>query len=120
VDLIILRHARPVSEVRPAGQGTADPPLAPIGIEQAAATAEHLANWNIDHVVSSTMRRAVETAQPLADRLGIVSGERIRGELFRLLEVEDPTAGFSLLEEIDLLWRVLPEFAGFFHIQAAA
>ena len=54
----------------------------------------------------------VEAARSLADRLGIVSGERIRGELFRLLEVEDPTAGFSLLEEIDLLWRVLPEFAG--------
>ena len=54
----------------------------------------------------------VETARSLADRLGIVSGERIRGELFRLLEVEDPTAGFSLLEEIDLLWRVLPEVAG--------
>ena len=71
MDLIILRHARPVAEVRPDGQGTADPPLAPIGVEQAAATAELLANWKIDHIVSSTMRRAVETAQPLADRLGL-------------------------------------------------
>ena len=71
MDLIILRHARPVAEVRPDGRGTADPPLALIGVEQAAATAEYLANWEIDHVVSGTMRRALETAQPLADRLGM-------------------------------------------------
>jgi poly(A) polymerase len=53
----------------------------------------------------------VEAARSLADRIGIVSGERIRGELFRLLEVADPTGGFDFLEEVDLGWRVLPEFA---------
>ena len=53
----------------------------------------------------------VEAARSLADRLGIVSGERIRGELFRLLEVVDPTLGFSFLEDVDLAWRVLPELA---------
>ena len=53
----------------------------------------------------------VEAAQSLADRIGIVSGERIRGELFRLLEVVDPTLGFSFLEDVDLAWRVLPELA---------
>ena len=53
----------------------------------------------------------VEAARSLADRIGIVSGERIRGELFRLLEVVDPTLGFSFLEDVDLAWRVLPEFA---------
>ena len=53
----------------------------------------------------------VEAARSLADRIGIVSGERIRGELFRLLEVVDPTLGFSFLEDVDLAWRVLPELA---------
>lgn len=53
----------------------------------------------------------VEAARSLADRIGIVSGERIRGELFRLLEVADPTGGFDFLKEVDLGWRVLPEFA---------
>ena len=53
----------------------------------------------------------VEAARSLADRIGIVSGERIRGELFRLLEVADPTPGFSFLEDVDLAWRVLPELA---------
>ena len=53
----------------------------------------------------------VEAARSLADRIGIVSGERIRGELFRLLEVVDPTLGFSFLEDVDLAWRVFPELA---------
>ncbi len=53
----------------------------------------------------------VEAARSLADRIGIVSGERIREELFRLLEVVDPTLGFSFLEDVDLAWRVLPELA---------
>ena len=90
MDLIILRHARPVSEVRPNGQGTAAPPLAPIGIEQAAATAEHLANWGIDHVVSSTMRRAVETAQPLADRLPDSTSQRAQCQRFHCYRASVP------------------------------
>jgi poly(A) polymerase len=54
----------------------------------------------------------IEAARTLADRIGIVSGERVRGELFRLLEVADPTGGFAFLEAVDLGWRVLPELAG--------
>jgi len=53
----------------------------------------------------------VEAARSLAGRIGIVSGERIRGELFRLLEVADPTLGFGFLEDVDLERRVLPELA---------
>ncbi len=53
----------------------------------------------------------VEAAILLADRIGIVSRERIRDELFRLLEVKDPTAGFALLDNMRLLTLVLPEVA---------
>ena len=42
-----------------------------MGHLQAQATAEHLAEEGIDHVVSSSMKRAVQTAEPLADRLGV-------------------------------------------------
>ena len=53
----------------------------------------------------------VEAARSLVGRMEIVSAERIRDELFRLLEVDDPTAGFDLLDEMGLLETVLPEVA---------
>ena len=53
----------------------------------------------------------VEAARSLVGRMEIVSAERIRDELFRLLEVEDPTAGLDLLDEMGLLETVLPELA---------
>jgi len=55
----------------------------------------------------------VEAARSLVGRMEIVSAERIRDELFRLLEVDDPTAGFDLLDEMGLLEMVLPEVAAF-------
>ncbi len=53
-----------------AGEGTADPGLSDTGLEQARRVAEFLEVEGIDHIVSSTMRRAVETAVPLAESLG--------------------------------------------------
>ena len=53
----------------------------------------------------------VGAAQSLVGRMAIVSAERIRDELFRLLEVEDPSTGVHLLEEIGLLDVLLPEVA---------
>ena len=55
----------------------------------------------------------VEAARSLVGRMEIVSAERIRDEVFRLLEVDDPTAGFDLLDEMGLLEMVLPEVAAF-------
>ena len=53
----------------------------------------------------------VGAAQSLVGRMAIVSAERIRDELFRLLEVEAPSTGVHLLEEIGLLDVLLPEVA---------
>jgi len=53
----------------------------------------------------------VGAARSLVGRMAIVSAERIRDELFRLLEVEDPSTGVHLLEEIGLLDGLLPEVA---------
>ena len=49
-----------------------------------------------------------EAATLLADRLGVVSQERISAELDRLLEVEDPRAGFDFLLQVDALRYVIP------------
>jgi poly(A) polymerase len=53
----------------------------------------------------------IGAARSLVGRMAIVSAERIRDELFRLLEVEDPSTGIHLLEEIGLLDGLLPEVA---------
>lgn len=69
MDLIIVRHARPVRQIVDEGEG-ADPELSGVGREQALRTADFLESEGIDHIVSSTMTRAVQTAMPLAERLG--------------------------------------------------
>ena len=66
----MIRHARPVRDEAPEG-GSADPVLAEVGHVQALATAEYLVGEGIDHIVSSSMKRALQTAEPLADRLGL-------------------------------------------------
>ena len=70
MELLLIRHARPVRDEAPEG-GSADPVLAEVGHVQAQATAEYLVGEGIDHIVSSSMKRALQTAEPLADRLGL-------------------------------------------------
>lgn len=45
----------------------------------------------------------------MADRIDIVSAERIRGELAKLLESDRPRSGIELLVETGLADRILPE-----------
>lgn len=66
----MIRHARPVRDEAPEG-GSADPDLADVGRLQAAATADYLSDGGVDHIVSSSMKRAMRTAEPLAERLGL-------------------------------------------------
>lgn len=72
MQLLLIRHGRPhhVTEVGSA----ADPALDDLGQEQAAMVADALAAGTYGPVVgvaSSTMRRALETARPAADALGL-------------------------------------------------
>ena len=69
MDLILIRHALP--ERADGDHATADPPLSAVGRRQAAATADFLMGEPVDAVVASPLLRAQQTAQPLADRLGV-------------------------------------------------
>ncbi len=64
--LLLVRHGRP-DEGHPVH--AQDPPLRADGRAQAEAVAALLARESITHVVSSPLRRARETAEPLAQRL---------------------------------------------------
>lgn len=71
MELILIRHALPVRIDGDTTAGPADPHLAPRGVEQSHALAEWLALEHVDAVWSSPMRRAVETAAPLAERFDL-------------------------------------------------
>ena len=61
MELLLIRHGLPVRSAE-----TSDPPLSETGHDQARLVAARLAEEPIEAVFASTMRRAVQTAQPLA------------------------------------------------------
>jgi len=71
----ILRHARRRDVDDPGWATTAprphDPPLSEAGRAQAAALARSLADEGIGRLFSSPFLRCIETAAPLAERLGL-------------------------------------------------
>jgi broad specificity phosphatase PhoE len=68
VQLLLVRHALPLRSEP--GKGS-DPDLSADGIEQAKRLPDALARFPITRLVSSPQRRAVQTAQPVADALGL-------------------------------------------------
>ena len=103
MELIIVRHALPESDKR--DDGPADPPLSPLGLRQAEATANLLATESVDHVVTSTMQRAIQTGRPLADRLSLTP-ERLEG----LKESDYRRSSYTPVEEMDADHEVIREF----------
>jgi probable phosphoglycerate mutase len=72
MELLIIRHAEPVRVTADETRGApADPGLTERGKEQSRRLARWLAAEGIDRVVSSPLRRAVETATPVARALGL-------------------------------------------------
>ncbi len=62
-ELLLIRHALPVS-------GVQTPGLSEEGVEQALRLGSWLKGEDVDVLVTSPMRRAVETAQILAEQMG--------------------------------------------------
>ncbi|MFJ3200549.1 bifunctional RNase H/acid phosphatase [Streptomyces sp. NPDC086989] len=72
--LVLLRHGETAltPQKRFSGSGGTDPELSPAGRRQASAVAEALAaRGTVQTIVSSPLRRCRETAQAVADRLGL-------------------------------------------------
>jgi len=68
VQLLLIRHALPLRSEP--GQGS-DPDLSEEGIEQAKRLPDALARFPVTRLVSSPQRRSTQTAQPVADALGL-------------------------------------------------
>lgn len=69
--LLLVRHGQSVWNAVGRWQGQADPPLSPLGEEQAGDAAGRLSTIGFSHVVASDLQRAHRTAQILADALGL-------------------------------------------------
>jgi probable phosphoglycerate mutase len=106
MDLALVRHAEPVRTA--AGNGPADPGLTPLGFAQARRLAEWLARENVDAVLSSPMRRAVETAEPIAGAFGL-DVEIVDG----LIEYDSTSDDYIPMEELqksgDPRWLAMVE-----------
>ncbi|MEU7730245.1 bifunctional RNase H/acid phosphatase [Streptomyces sp. NPDC040724] len=71
---VLLRHGETAltPQKRFSGSGGSDPELSPAGRAQAAAVAQALAaRGTVQTIISSPLRRCRETAQAVADRLGL-------------------------------------------------
>lgn len=73
-EVLLVRHAAPQPD------GTLDPGLGDEGRQQAEQLVRHLAGLQVDAVYASHLRRAVQTAEPLARArgLGITIDEGLR------------------------------------------
>ncbi len=108
MELLLIRHALPVRVDSGSVDGPADPHLAPLGVHQAEALAAWLAAEPIHAVWSSPKRRALETAGPLAGRLGL----EVRVDE-GLAEYDRHADSYIPIEELkaanDPRWNELPE-----------
>lgn len=75
-ELVLVRHGESAparfDRPYPYQDGHGDPELAPQGREQAQRIAERFGNEHFDAIYVTTLRRTAQTAQPLAERLGLV------------------------------------------------
>ena len=78
--VLLWRHGRTRWNVEHRFQGQADPPLDEVGRHQAAASARLLVTYSPSAIISSDLCRAVQTARPLAELLGlpVVLDRRLR------------------------------------------
>jgi probable phosphoglycerate mutase len=74
-ELLLVRHGESApfreGEAVPLKDGHGDPPLDPVGVEQAAMAAERLADEDITAIYVTSLQRTVQTAAPLVARKGI-------------------------------------------------
>ena len=67
----LIRHGESLYNAEGRIQGQSDVELSPLGLRQSEAIADALAGESIDAVFASPLRRAMQTARPIAARLGL-------------------------------------------------
>ena len=70
-EFLLIRHAQSANNALPAEQRVCDPPLTELGERQAELLADHLASRRVDFLYCSGFLRSLQTAAPLALRIGL-------------------------------------------------
>jgi 2,3-bisphosphoglycerate-dependent phosphoglycerate mutase len=120
IEIILIRHGASADAI-PGERfdlvdGHGDPPLSPAGQEQARAVADRLAGEALDALFVTGLTRTVQTAAPLAERLGVEPrvvtdlrevrlGDWEGGEFRIRAQNRDPVAMQAVAEE---RWDVIP------------
>ncbi|MCW2906609.1 MAG: histidine phosphatase family protein [Actinomycetia bacterium] len=119
-DILVIRHgeseAAYMDRPFPLRDGHADPELSENGREQAERLAERLAKAPIDAIYVTSLRRTMQTAAPLAERLGLTPqvepdlrevhlGEWEAGRFRKMVADNHPIAERMWAEE---RWDVIP------------
>jgi probable phosphoglycerate mutase len=121
-EILLVRHGESAPHVEgesfPLVGGHGDPPLAPSGVEQAQLAAQRLIDTGerIAAVYVTTLQRTVQTAAPLAERLGLTPivvadlrevflGDWEGGEFRKRIADGDPIAQLMYVEQ---RWDVIP------------
>ena len=68
---LLLRHGQTPMSVQKRYAGRSDVPLTDLGVQQAVAAAKRLASAGLDVIVTSPLRRAVQTAEEVAAATGV-------------------------------------------------
>lgn len=78
--IYLIRHGESLYNAEARIQGQSDVALSPLGLRQAEAIADALANERIDAIFASPLRRALQTAEPIAARfeLTIQADDRLK------------------------------------------
>jgi putative nucleotidyltransferase with HDIG domain len=82
----------------------------PLRMMRAARFAAQL-NFDIDE-------NSLEAIKQLADRINIISKERISAELLKIMQSEKPSVGFNILHKTGLLQYILPELEALVGIES--
>ncbi len=119
-EIVLVRHGASADAIPgepfPLVDGHGDPPLSPAGQEQALAVAERLAGESFSGLFVTGLTRTVQTAAPLAARMGVDPvvvpelrevrlGEWEGGEFRIRVQSRDPIAVRAVTEE---RWDVIP------------
>ncbi|MFM8302679.1 MAG: histidine phosphatase family protein [Actinomycetota bacterium] len=108
--LLLVRHGQTDANAAGLLLGRTDPPLNEAGRAQAAAVAERVAAFLPERVLTSPLRRTVETAEVVATRCGV--GLAVEP---RLIEVDygeyDGLPFAELPTDLVRRWRTEPDFA---------
>lgn len=97
--IILVRHGEAAGNKEHRFIGQADVPLSEAGHRQARRVADRLAGSGVGRIVASDLQRAVDTARPLAERLGLTIEQDPR-----LREIANGQWSNLLASEIEASW----------------